>query len=101
MPFSPTAAGEELDELISVDTYLIEKKEASYMLRMVGSAMTHEGIIDGDILIVERGKLPGQGHIAVIYADGEFILKKIKGVFNLSVASAELIGTVIGLMRKY
>ncbi len=101
----PGAAGEELDELMSIDAYLVENKEASYMLRMSGNAMTDEGIVDGDILIVERGKVAGRGDIAVTYGDGEYILQKIStatlGHMEAHMAGAELIGTVVGLMRKY
>jgi SOS-response transcriptional repressor LexA len=97
----PSAAGEELDDLLSVDAYLIENKEASYMLRMVGNAMSDEGIADGDILIIERGKIADSGDIMVVCADGEYILQKLSGGTVPRVSNAELIGTVIGLMRKY
>lgn len=40
--------------------------------------MKDEGIVEGDILVVDKAIQPYDGCLAVAYIDGEFTLKRIK-----------------------
>ena len=54
----PLPAEEELIDTMSLDEYLIENKEASYILRVKGDSMIDAGIREGDLVIVERTNAP-------------------------------------------
>lgn len=40
--------------------------------------MKDEGIVEGDILVVDKAVKPYDGCLAVAYVDGEFTLKRMK-----------------------
>lgn len=71
----PTAAEEELLDTMSLDEYLIKNKEATFMLRVKGDSMIDAGILEGDMVLVERGKQPKPGQIVIASVDGEFTMK--------------------------
>lgn len=71
----PSPAEEELVDTLSLDEYLIEHPEASFMLKVTGESMIDAGIHPNDIVIVERGKGPKTGQIVLAYVDGEWTLK--------------------------
>lgn len=71
----PTSVEEELTDTMSIDDYLIEHKEASYMLEVKGDSMIEAGIHEGDMVVVERGVLPKEGDIVIAYVDGGWTMK--------------------------
>ena len=71
----PSPAEEELIDAISLDEYLIEKPEASFLLKVSGDSMIDAGIHEGDLVIVERGGTPRSGDIVLACVDGDWTLK--------------------------
>lgn len=71
----PSAAEEELLDTMSLDEYLIQNKEATYLLKVKGDSMQDAGIIEGDMVLVERGKIPKPGQIVIATVDGEYTMK--------------------------
>jgi len=72
----PTAAEEELVDTMNLDEYLIENKEATYMLEVKGDSMIDAGIQEGDLVIAERGKRePKDGDIVIADVDGGWTMK--------------------------
>lgn len=71
----PSAAEEELIDTMSLDDYLIKNKEATFMLKVKGDSMIDAGIMEGDMVLVERGKQPKVGQIVIAQIDGEFTMK--------------------------
>jgi SOS regulatory protein LexA len=71
----PSPAEEELRDIISFDEYLVTRPESSFLLKVIGDSMTGEGIMEGDLVIVERGRDPKNGDIVVAEVDGEWTLK--------------------------
>lgn len=71
----PSPAEEELLDIISLDDYLISRKEASYILRVKGDSMTHAGILPGDMIIVERTTAARDGDIVIAEVDGQWTMK--------------------------
>jgi SOS regulatory protein LexA len=71
----PSPAEEELRDIISLDEYLITRPESSFILKVSGDSMTGEGIMEGDMIIVERGRDPKNGDIVIAEVDGEWTLK--------------------------
>ncbi len=71
----PSPAEEELVDTMSLDDFLIEKKEASFLLRVSGESMIEAGIRPGDYVIVERGRPPRSGDVVVAEVDGAWTMK--------------------------
>jgi len=71
----PTPAEEDLSETMSLDNYLIDNREASFMLRVSGESMIDAGIQEGDMLIVERTASCKNGDIVVAFIDGGYTVK--------------------------
>ena len=71
----PSPAEEELTDVISLDEYLMTKPEASFLLTVSGDSMIGEGIKEGDLVIVEKGREPKNGDIVIAEVDGEWTMK--------------------------
>lgn len=72
----PTVADEDVEtELVSLDDFLVEKKSSTYMLEVQGESMIEAGILEGDLVLVERGRTPRRGDIVLALVDHEYTLK--------------------------
>lgn len=111
----PSPAEEELVDTMSLDEYLIENPNATFMLKVTGDSMIDAGIHPNDIVLVERGKAPRPGDIVIAQVDDEWTMKYYskdkQGVFlepaNKNYKpirpqqSLELAGVVRSVIRKY
>jgi len=73
-----TSAEEQAEEIVKLDDYLVRDQSATFLLRVKGDSMIDAGILEGDLVIVERNKEPKVGNIVVGVLDGEFTLKRLK-----------------------
>lgn len=72
----PTAADEDVEtELMSLDDFLVEKRGYTYMLEVAGESMIEAGIFEGDLVLVEKGRIPKRGDIVLALVDHEYTLK--------------------------
>ena len=71
----PSPAEEELIDTLSLDEFLIERPDATYMLKVSGDSMIDAGIFPGDMVLVEKGKEPKNHDIVVAHVDGEWTMK--------------------------
>ena len=71
----PTPAEEELVDTLSLDDYLVDKPEASFLLKVTGDSMIDAGIHEGDLVIIERGRTPRSGDVVLGCVDNEWTLK--------------------------
>ena len=71
----PSPEEEELRDIISLDEYLVTRPESSFLLTVSGDSMINAGIMEGDLVIVERGRDPKNGDIVVAEVDGEWTMK--------------------------
>lgn len=111
----PSPAEEELIDVISLDEFLVQKKEASFLVKVTGDSMIEEGIKPGDIVIVEKGKDPKHGDIVIAQVDGEWtmkyymkhgkeiVLKAANRKYSPIKPKNELVvgGVVVACIRKY
>jgi len=74
----PSPAEEELADTMNLDEFLIENKEATYILRVSGDSMKDAGIIDGDMVLVDRSATPKDGDIVIAEVDGSWTMKYFK-----------------------
>lgn len=71
----PSPAEEELIDTLSMDEFLIEKPEATYLVKVSGDSMIDAGIHPNDLVLVERGQTPKKGDIVIAQVDGEWTMK--------------------------
>lgn len=111
---SPIEAIEHPDETFAIPSYLIPKNKDVFTLNVSGTSMINAGILDGDIVIVERKNTARNGQIVVAMTDdNEVTLKtfyKEDGYFRLQpendamdpiiLNNVTILGIAIGLYRK-
>lgn len=111
---SPIEAIERPDEYFSLPAYLIPNNKEVFTLLVSGISMINAGILDGDIVIVERRNSARNGEIVVAMTDeNEVTLKtfyKESGYFRLQpendtmdpiiLDNVTILGKAIGLYRK-
>jgi repressor LexA len=71
----PSPAEEELLDVLSLDEFLVQRPDATFMLTVTGDSMIEAGIQPGDIVLAERDVKPRSGQIVVAQVDGEWTLK--------------------------
>lgn len=71
----PSPAEEELLDTMTLDEWLIRRREATYMLEIKGESMINAGIRPGDTALVERGREPKHGDIVIAEVDGKWTMK--------------------------
>lgn len=74
----PSPAEEELTDTMSLDEYLIERKEATYLLKVKGDSMIDAGIREGDMVLVERGRTARHNDIVIAEVDGGWTMKYLR-----------------------
>lgn len=71
----PSPAEEELLDTMTLDEWLIKRREATYLLNVKGESMINAGIRPGDTALVERGLQPKEGDIVIACVDGKWTMK--------------------------
>ncbi|MBD3311790.1 MAG: repressor LexA [Candidatus Magasanikbacteria bacterium] len=71
----PSPAEEELADTITLDEFLIPNKEATYILKVSGDSMKDAGIMEDDMVIVDRSAKPKNGDIVIAEVDGNWTMK--------------------------
>lgn len=112
---SPIEAIEMPDEYFSIPAYLVPNNKEVFTLKVSGTSMINAGILDGDIVIVQRQNVARNGEIVVaMNEDNEVTLKtfyKEDGYFRLQpendtmdpiiLKEVVILGKAIGLYRKF
>lgn len=73
-----TPAEENLLDTISLDDFLVQRHDASFMLRVKGDSMYDAGIREGDLVIVERSQTARAGDIVIAEVDGGWTMKYLR-----------------------
>ncbi len=73
-----TPAEENLLDTVSLDSFLVQKQDASFMLKVKGDSMYDAGIRDGDLVIAERATEAKVGDIVIAEVDGGWTMKYLR-----------------------
>ncbi len=115
------AAGSPIEELEGTDTVEIPesmvRRSNTFGLRVKGDSMVDEGILDGDLIIVEECPSPNNGDMAVVSVNGEATVKRFYRESNGSIrlqpandryepiivadGNVAVRGVVVAVMRQY
>lgn len=113
----PSPAEEELVDTMTLDEWLIKNKEATYMLKAKGDSMIEAGIMEGDMILVDRSKEAKNGDIVIarlndgwtvkfLSKKGNVIMlvpgnKKYKNIIPKEGDELEIAAVVTAIIRKY
>jgi SOS regulatory protein LexA len=74
----PSPAEEELADSLSLDAFLIQNPQATFLLKVSGDSMSEAGILPGDMVIVDKGQVPKSGDIVIAEVDGQWTMKYLR-----------------------
>lgn len=112
----PDPASQMQPEMQSIDRQLIRTPSRTLLLKVKGDSMIDAGLLEGDMLVVERGAPARAGDIVVAIVDNEFTVKYLEldehGQFYLRPGNKayppirpkdglEVFGKVTGTYRSY
>jgi repressor LexA len=110
----PSAVDDAQGDALTIDDYLIERPSQTVLVRVKGDSMQDAGILDGDLVVVEKTPSAKRGDIVIAIVDGQFTLKRLdleRGQFVLKPenkaypiirpeGALEVFGVMVGLVRK-
>ena len=113
----PSPADDYLDGEIDLSRYLIERPAATFLMRIAGESMRGAGILDGDLVVVDRSVEAQNGHVVVAVCQGDMTIKRLRLQRNGRAAllaenpdfaefviceetPAEIWGVVVAVVRK-
>ena len=73
----PSPAEEYVEGPLDLNDYLIRHETATFYVRVKGQSMTGAGILDGDVLVVDRSLEPHHGNIVLAVIDNELTVKEL------------------------
>lgn len=111
---SPIEAIENPNEFFTLPANLVPSKETVFTLKVSGESMINAGILDGDIIIVQKQKVARNGEIVVAMTeDNEVTLKRFfkeddhirlqpenDTMAPIILPNCYILGKAIGLYRK-
>ncbi len=74
----PTDAQQDFVDTVSLDEFLIDNKESTYLLEVKGQSMKDAGILPGDLVLVEKTDQADFGRIVIAEVDGEWTMKYLR-----------------------
>ena len=74
----PAPAEEELRDVVSLDEYLITNPDSTFLVRVRGDSMIDEGIMEGDLVLVEKDREAKSGDIVLAEVDGQWTMKYLR-----------------------
>jgi len=113
----PSPADDHAEKSLDLNEYLIDQSESTFFVRIKGDSMIDAGILDNDIVIVDRSKSAAINDIVLASIDGEFTVKVLaknsegpylmpankeyKPIHIKSDSEFEIWGVVTGSVRKF
>ena len=73
----PNAVDDAHGDALTIDDYLIERPSQTVLIRVKGDSMMDAGILEGDLVVVEKTATAKRGDIVVAIVDGQFTLKRL------------------------
>jgi len=86
---SSPAGGEHELKGIDLNEHLVANRSATFFFRMKGDAMKEAGILDNDILVVDRSIRPVSGQVVVAVLNGDLLVRRFHQNFSSAFLIAE------------
>jgi len=73
---------DENKEYLSLEEYLIDEPQSSFLLKVSGDSLVEIGIFDGDFVVIKKTKQANEADIVLAEIDGEWTLKIFRRDIN-------------------
>jgi DNA polymerase V len=70
--------GDNTEGSLDLNQYVVKHPAATFFTRAQGSSMCDVGILDDDLLVVDRSLTPNHNSIVIAVLNGEFTVKRLK-----------------------
>ena len=110
----PILAEENIEDSFPLPMDFLHSNSQTFMLRVKGESMIEAGIMDGDLIVVEKTPTVRNGEIAAVLVEDSATIKyffKEKNYYRLQPANSamepiivqecQILGRVIALMRRF
>ena len=113
----PSPADDYIEAELDLNRLMVRNPPDTFMVRVKGAALSGAGILDGDVLVVDRSIGPRHGMIVVAVVSGEMCVRRLnrksgnwvldpenRDLQPLRIRSGqdlEIWGVVTGMVRKY
>ena len=74
----PSPADDYVEGRIDLNVALIPRPLATFFMRVCGEAMRGDGIVDGDLLVIDRSVEARPGMVVVAVYEGAFVLRRLQ-----------------------
>ena len=74
----PSPADDYVEGRIDLNSALIPRPLATFFMRVRGEAMRGDGIVDGDLLVIDRSVEARPGMVVVVVHEGAFLLRRLQ-----------------------
>lgn len=75
----PSPADDYVEARIDLNLALIPRPLSTFFMRVSGDAMAGDGILDGDLLVIDRSLAARPGLVVVATHGGAFIVRRLEG----------------------
>ncbi|MEB3168346.1 MAG: translesion error-prone DNA polymerase V autoproteolytic subunit [Synechococcaceae cyanobacterium] len=73
----PSPADDYVEARIDLNRELIPSPLSTFFMRVCGDAMRGDGIVDGDLLVIDRSLEPRPGRVVVAVHAGRFLVRRL------------------------
>ncbi|MEI6985194.1 MAG: translesion error-prone DNA polymerase V autoproteolytic subunit [Rhodospirillaceae bacterium] len=91
----PSPAADHTEGGLDLVRLVVKRPAATFFMRVVGSSMSGAGILDGDLLVVDRSITPKEHDIVVAVVDGGFACKRVERAGKGWVLASDGVGPTI------
>lgn len=73
----PSPAADDLEDTVDPIKWVVRHEHATFWWRVAGDSLEAEGILDGDLIAVDRAGRRRSGRVVLALIDGEITVKKL------------------------
>ena len=77
----PSPAADDLEDTVDPFKWVVRHEHATFWWRVSGDSLEAEGILDGDLIAVDRAGRRRSGRIVLAVVDGQITVKKLARAF--------------------
>ncbi len=74
----PSPADDYLEERIDLTQELVQNPSSTFLARVRGESMQDAGLLDGDLILIDRSRRPENGCMVLAWVDGGFTVKTLQ-----------------------
>jgi len=73
----PAPGDDQVEKSLDINDLVVKNPTATFFVRVEGDSMEGAGIFSGDVLVVDRSRMPNDGSIVVAAVFGELVVKRL------------------------